>query len=203
MKKIFLYVCLGAVVGFGLFGFYYQRQYKTVKTRYDVSTANEKAWQAQVDSVTNQVNIFQYTVTQYKYMTDSISRKLRQAQKDLKIKDKNLKELQYLATTFARVDTLVLEDTIFVHDFVLDTVLGDEWIRNHVQMAWPNFIDLSTCVKSEKEVLIHAHRETINPPSKWFFVRWFQKKHEVIKVDVQEQNPYIESEYNSFYKIID
>lgn len=39
----------------------------------------------------------------------------------------------------------------------------------------------------------HTHKETINPPSHIFFIRWFQKKQLIEQEDVTHSNPYMKT----------
>jgi hypothetical protein len=50
-------------------------------------------------------------------------------------------------------------------------------------------------------VVINNKKEYNKKPSKIFFIRWFQKKHLVTEVNVEERNPYIKSKENKFIKI--
>ena len=36
-----------------------------------------------------------------------------------------------------------------------------------------------------------------------FFIRWFQRKHTVTKVVIDEENPYIESDDNVFIRVVE
>ena len=76
-------------------------------------------------------------------------------------------------------------------------------MRTHLILNYPNEICVESTAKSSKDVIVHASRETIKPPKKFFLLRWFQKKHTVIKVDVVESNPHITSEDNVFIKVCD
>ena len=85
-------------------------------------------------------------------------------------------------------------------DFALDTTVGDKWVSTRLELAYPSTIVVTPTVTSEKEVYIYTNREIAGVPSKCFFIRWFQKRHTVTKVVVNEENPYIISEQNVFIK---
>ena len=55
---------------------------------------------------------------------------------------------------------------------------------------------------SERYVIVDYKKETINPPKKCAIVRWFQKKHKIIEVEVVEKNPYIENKQQRFIEIV-
>jgi hypothetical protein len=59
---------------------------------------------------------------------------LNQARRELKIKDADLKELQYLKTLATKTDTVFISDTIFVEKTNLDTTIGDKWYQLNLQL---------------------------------------------------------------------
>lgn len=158
---------------------------------YSYASANEKALLLKNDSNKNQIRSLQLTVDQLDYFNDSILSVLKDTQKKLKIKDKNLKELQYLKTQVTKVDTVHMTDTIFVEDFCMDTVIGDEWVRTDLEMCYPNKLIVTPEVTSEKVIIAHLKKETVDPPKKCWLARLFQKKHKVIVVEIEEKNPYM------------
>lgn len=178
------------------------RRYESTLNDWKIAVANEKAYVARIDELSKSNQQFQFTIDQLKYSNDSIIQHLMKAKSDLKVKDKNIKELQYMYSTFKSSDTITLTDTIFIKDFDYDTIVGDDWMHSHIHLKYPGLVGLETCVKSKKDVVISAHKETVNPPKKFFIWRWFQKKHEIVKVDVLEENPHIQSEDNVFIRVL-
>ena len=169
---------------------------------YSYASANEKALLLKNDSNKNEIRSLQLTVEQLDYFNDSILDKLKETQSKLKIKDKNLKELQYLKTITAKTDTVILIDTIFVEGACVDTVVGDEWVKTNLEMCYPNQIVLTPEVKSEKIIIAHLKKETVNPPKKCWLARLFQKKHKVIVVEIEEKNPYMTTKEYRHVEII-
>jgi hypothetical protein len=55
---------------------------------------------------------------------------------------------------------------------------------------------------SKKHIAVSTRRETVNPPKKFFLLRWFQKRHTVLNVDVIEKNPYVEGQTSKYVEII-
>ncbi len=171
--------------------------------KYDNAVQNNKAYALQLDKEKAQSNVFKITVDQLTYYNDSITILLDNTRKQLKIKDKQLAQLQYISTELQKKDTIKLTDTIFKEpDFVLDTLVGDEWISTNLHMAYPNTVALEPKVISEKTVVIYTNKETVEPPKKFFLCRWFQKKHTVLKAVVRENNPYVVNQENVFFEII-
>ena len=174
------------------------------KDNYYIAVENTKAYQQQLTNNQKEIIGFKFTIEQLQYFNDSITNKLLEKQKELDIKDDNIEQMQYIMSEFNTSDTIILSDTIFLQpDFYLDTVLGDKWMNTTLEMKYPNFISIKPTVKSEKSVIVYSERETVNPPKKFFLCRWFQKKHTVLKIVVEEENPYIINQMNVFYDIID
>ena len=146
--------------------------------------------------------MFVMTIEQLERYGDSVTQKLMETKNKLGVKDKEVKQLQYLVSTFENSDTIFLTDTVFKDpEFKLDTVVGDEWVNTRVILEYPNMIGVEPEAVSEKAVVVYSKRETVDPPKKFFLCRWFQKKHTVIKVVVDEKNPHIKSQENVFFEI--
>lgn len=69
-------------------------------------------------------------------------------------------------------------------------------------MEFPNTIIVHPEFTSEKYIVTHSRKETINPPKKFFLFRWFQKKHRVVEVVVIENSPYVSDKQQKFIEII-
>jgi hypothetical protein len=68
----------------------------------------------------------------------------------------------------------------------MDTTVGDNWYSVNLNLSYPGRIALNPSFKSEKYIIVHSKKETIDPPKKFFLLRWFQKKHTILEVDVVE-----------------
>jgi hypothetical protein len=110
--------------------------------------------------------------------------------------------LQYQLSTASRTDTIQVPDTIFIPEVNIDTLVGDKWYNLRLQLNYPSTIVASPTFNSEKFVIINSKKEYNKTPSKIFFIKWFQKKHNVIEVNVEEKNPYIETKQQKFIKIL-
>lgn len=166
------------------------------------ASANEKALLMQNDSNKHKIRSLQLTVEQLDYFNDSILLKLNEAKKNLKIKDKNIKELQYLQTQASKTDTVRIHDTIFQEDFCMDTIIGDKWVKTSLEMCYPNKIVVTPEVNSEKIIIAHLKKETVGPPKKCWLARLFQKKHKVVVVEIEEKNPYMTTKEYKHIEIV-
>lgn len=190
-------VVLSTVVGI------LSRRNQELRESLSIAVSNEKALMEERDSVSNSNRVLHLTIEQLEYYGDSISRKLLDAQRELKIKDKNLKQMQYLLSEAEKKDTVVFRDTIFRNpDLRIDTVLGDRWYQIRLGLRYPNTVAVNPKFVSEKIILVDYRKETVEPPKKCFLARWFQKKHKIVEVEVIENNPYIENKQQRFVEII-
>lgn len=174
-----------------------------LKEEISVSMSNQKAFIAENSSLKEENRAFKFTVEQLNYYNDSILQKMNDVRKELKIKDENLKQLQYFKSISTRKDTVLFTDTIFKdRNLVLDTLIGDKWYNIRLGLKYPNLIYTEPTFTSEKYIIVNKKKETINPPKKFFLFRWFQKKHTILEVNMVEKNPYIENKNNRFIEII-
>lgn len=177
---------------------------KKLNEKYETSVENIKAYDNILSNTDNKNRVLKLTVEQLNYFNDSITKKIKEAQKELNIKDSKLKQAQYELSFASRKDTILLKDTIFSSTFTsLDTIMGDKWFSNRIQLSYPNLISSSVSFKSEKFCFVQLRKETIKPPKKFFLARWFQKKHYVSIVTIKENNPYIEIKNSRFIQIIE
>lgn len=173
--------------------------------KWQIAEANVKAYSNELSTAKSKNTALQLSIAQLNYFNDSILQSLNSIRKELKIKDKNLKALQAIQSSFAKVDTIniVQVDTLFKDQFLnVDTLLGDEWYTLQLGLKYPSAIVIRPQFKSEKYVIVSSKKETVNPPKKFFLFRWFQKKHTVLHIDVVEKNPYVEGESSKYVEII-
>ena len=166
--------------------------------------SNQKAFIAKNSSLKNENKVFKFTIEQLNYYNDSILQKMNDVKKELKIKDKNLKQLQYLLSVSTKKDTVLFTDTIFRDkSLALDTIIGDKWYNIRLGLKYPFYIYTEPTFTSEKYIIVNKKKETVNPPKKFFLFRWFQRKHWVMEVHIKEKNPYIKETNNKFVEIIE
>ena len=166
--------------------------------------SNQKAFIAENSSLKNENRVFKFTIEQLNYYNDSILQKMNNIRKELKIKDKNLKQLQYLLSVSTKKDTVLFTDTIFRDkSLALDTIIGDKWYNIRLGLKYPFYIYTEPTFTSEKYIIVNKKKETVNPPKKFFLFRWFQRKHWVMEVHIKEKNPYIKEINNKFVEIIE
>lgn len=180
-------------------------QYNKLQKDYSIAVGNEKVLLQNNQELRDKTGVLQLSVDQLSYFNDSVLVKLDSVRRALKVKDKELKALQYIHSTIEKKDSIVfVRDTIFKDNTVhIDTTLMAKWYSLSLKLDYPNSVVVTPKIVSEQYVIIRANKETINPPKKCRFAQLFQKKHKVIRVEVKEENPYIEHKNNKFVKILD
>ena len=174
-----------------------------LKEEISVSMSNQKAFIAENSPLKDDSRVFKFTIEQLNYYNDSILQKMNDVRKELSIKNKNLKQMQYLLSEATKKDTIVFRDTLFREPSLnIDTLIGDKWYNIRLGLKYPNLITTNPTFVSEKYIIVNKKKETINPPKKFFLFRWFQRKHTILEVNMVERNPYIENKNNRFIEII-
>lgn len=202
MKK-YLYVTLISIAIFISGAFVHKRsELKKYKRLYDKELQNVEAYRASNSGLKEDIRQYQMTMSDLRSSKDSIDRKLSKVIDELKIKDKKIEYLQYQTKTIYKTDTVQMQDTIFVPEAHVDTLIGDEWYNLRLKLDYPSTIIATPTFNSEQYVIINTKKEYNSKPSKLFFVRWFQKKHTVVEVNVEEKSPYITNKENKFIKIL-
>ena len=201
------YIRIGIVILVGLLAVstytLYNRN-QELKEEISASMSNQKAFIAENSSLKDESRAFKFTIEQLNYYNDSILQKMNNVRKELKIKDKNIKQLQYLLSVSTKKDTVLFTDTVFRDkSLALDTIIGDKWYNIRLGLKYPNLIYTEPTFTSEKYIIVNKKKETVNPPKKFFLFRWFQRKHWVMEVHIKEKNPYIKEIDNKFVEIID
>ena len=183
--------------------YYLHQNNISLKNELSISKSNEKAFIIENNKLENKNRVFQFTLEQFEYFNDSLIIKMNDIRKELDIRDRDLKQMQYLLSEAQKQDTVIFRDTIFREPTLkVDTLLGDKWYQIRLGLMYPNTIITEPKFVSEKYIIVNYRKEIINLPKKCFIARWFQKKHKVIEVEVVEKNPYIKNKQQKFIEII-
>lgn len=128
IKLIIASIITCILIGLGLTVYFQSQKIKQINANLSAAVINEKAYAAENSSLKERTIQFQFTVDQLNNSNDSLMQKLNETRKQLKIKDKNIKELQYIASQNQKKDSIIIQhDTIFKNpEFKLDTLLGDK-----------------------------------------------------------------------------
>lgn len=177
---------------------------KSADKKWKEAVENAKAYSELFSNSENKNRAFKLTIDQLKNSNDSIFQELNKTKKELKVKDSKLKSLQYVSSSFSKVDTITLKgDTIFKNpQLSIDTLLSDKWYSVKVGLKYPSTVTIEPKFLSIKYIVVSAKKETVNPPKRFFLFRWFQKKQIRLNVDVVEKNPYVQNQDNRFVEIV-
>lgn len=172
--------------------------------KWKEAVENAKAYSELFSNSESKNRAFKLTIDKLKNSNDSIFQELNEARKELKVKDSKLKSLQYVSSSFSKVDTITLKgDTIFKDSHVnIDTLLSDKWYSVRVGLKYPSTVSIEPKFLSIKYIVVSAKKETVNSPKRFFLFRWFQKKQIRLNVDVVEKNPYVQNRDNRFVEIV-
>ena len=199
MKK---YLIITIIILLAIIGAMWQ-QVKYANQKWETAEANVKAYANLANTAQGKNAALQLTVDQLGYFKDSVLQELNNTRKELKIKDKNLKALQAVSSSFTKKDTITLRDTLFKDPSIaIDTIIGDKWYNVRLGLKYPSMVAVEPYFKSEKHIIVSSKKETVNPPKKFWLFRLFQKKHLVLHIDVVEKNPYVDNESSRYIEVI-
>ena len=179
------------------------KKIRALESKLEISTTNESILLNKFDSLNSYNKELQLNIEQLKYSNNITLDKLNKVRKELNIKDKELQKLQYQLSISNKTDTVVYRDTIFKEDIKLDTLIKDDWYSLNLDLEYPSTIIVNPKFKSEKYVVTSLKKEIKGTPKKCWLGRIFQKKHNVIRVEVVEKSPYIETKEQVFINIIE
>ncbi len=203
MKKYF-YIGIIILIGVLSLQLYLGKKYnKTLEEDWKNAIENTKTYSELFSNSDSKNRAYKLSIEQLNNSKDSIFQQLCKVKEELKIKDSKLQSLQYMASSYIRVDTITFTDTLFKDPQVkVDTLISDNWYSVKLGLEYPATIVVQPTFKSKKVVAVSMKKETVNPPKKFFLFRWFQKKQYVLNVDVIEENPYVENMDNRYVEIV-
>lgn len=202
IKLIIGLIIVAIIVGLGTTVAVMNNRIDKLNKNVAEATSNIKAYELENSALKDNTIEFKYTIEQLNHSKDSLNQRINKLRKDLKIKDKDIQKLQYVLSENQKKDSIIVHDTLFIEKVKIDTTLSDDWSKLHLQLEFPNKVVTEYSFKNESLVTTYLKKETIKPPHKCIFVRWFQKKHKMIYVEINEQNPYCEIKEQKFINII-
>ena len=140
---------------------------------YEISNAitNIKAYELENSALRDDTIEFKYTIEQLNYSKDSLNYRINELRKDLKIKDNDIRRLEYIISENQKKDSIIIRDTVFRENIKIDTTLSDDWSKLQLKLEYPNTIVANYLFKNESLVTTYLKKETINPPHKCGFIR--------------------------------
>lgn len=163
---------------------------KNLQNSVNTYDNNFKALALENQKLEDEAIAYKFSIEQLEYLNDSIINDLNNTRRELKIKDDEILQMQKIKTEIITKDSIYFKDTIFRDNFIkLDTIIKDQWHTLAVQLE-PNKLSIQAKYTSDLNIFAHSSKEIIGTPKKCFIGRWFQKKHNVIRVDVIDKNPH-------------
>jgi hypothetical protein len=203
IKLLFYGVIACIIVGLSIAVSCSAHKLKRLRAEYELAVNNNRAFENENNSLKEDNIIFKRTIEELQYSKDSLNIEMLNKAKQLNIKDKEIKRLQYLASIASKKDTIILKDTIYKDkDFILDTLKGDQWYKVAIHMEYPNILTIEPSFTSKQTFIVSEKKETVDPPKKFFICRWFQKKVNITRVKVVEENPYIVIDKERYIDIV-
>ena len=181
----------------------YQKQVNNLKTNLDYAENNVKAYASLNDSLIQNNRVFQLNIADLNRLNDSLFREMKSVSNRLKIRENQIKQLQYIKDEYNKKDSIIIRDTIFKEsNFKLDTMIGDEWGKTRLQLEHPNTIVVGHSYTNKKHIIFASYKEPVKE-RKWFLPRWFTRKRIYVEATVIDENPYVETKETRFIECLD
>lgn len=160
------------------------------------------AYQNIIDGKAAENHIMSFTIAELKYSKDSALARSYALAKELGLKDKQIKKLQYQLSDVSKRDTIKIKDTLFVKNVDIDTTISDDYYKLNLQLKYPGSIIVNPSFKLEQNIVTYQKKEFVEPRKTFFLARWFQKRRNIMEVVVTNKNPYVNNKENRFVEII-
>ena len=135
---------------------------------------------------------------------DSILKELNNVRNKLRIKDKEIESLHKINLEINKKDSVIIRDTNFINNNIsLDTTMTDKWGSTRIILEYPSFIKTEFKTFSDLSIYTYKRKEPIKEAKKCKLGRLFQRKVEVLEVEVVEKNPNIIIKQSKFIKVIE
>lgn len=145
---------------------------------------NQKALYSQIDSDKTTLISQKITIDELKKNDKILYDSISVLCKELKIKQKQVTVVEYIESGFSKTDTIFVEDISNI-----DTCYGNNWYEVCISLD-TNKLTSTILANSALIVMYYNKKETIKP-KKCIPLCWFQKKHWVTNIKLNEKNPYI------------
>lgn len=192
------FVIIGVLIGCLAISLYHS---KSIKEQLEASKINELAYQRENSLLKEKSIQFENTIEELNHSNDSIVKEMINAKNQLKVKDKEIARLAYLASLASIKDTIRLKDTIFVKNTRVDTTVNNKWYTIGLHLEYPHMVGLNVSVPSEKYIVSSYSKVLLNP-AKCKVKNWFKKKTQIVEIQVLEKNPYIKNGEQKFIEVI-
>lgn len=147
--------------------------------------SNENALYSQIDNNKTETMILHYSLNELKAYETVLYDSIKVLAKQLNIKPKEIIRIEHITSTATTHDTITVKDITKI-----DTCYGiAPWYEHCLKTDSTSFYSNYT-INSDLYILYSNSKQTINPRKPWPLY-WFQKKHIVTTINIEEKNPYI------------
>ncbi len=200
IKTKLITIMLIATIGSSVALYFQTQRLNKAQDETSIAIKNEKAalsstliWQDKWEQQHAKNQQFIYTIEQFKFSQDSITRKMLSEIKKNGIKINDVQQAGYISTT---VDTILQSKTVvLLPDTTID--LSTPHLDNIIRIK-QGVLTSKVKLENEQYLIWQGNRQTIHPPKKFFLTRWLQRRHTVTEVEVINSNPLIKTKQQRF-----
>lgn len=175
-------------------------QYKQIQKQskqLDRYSNNIEYYQEQLSKESSQNRTLQLTIDEYEESVDSLITNIRTTQKELKIKDKQLKQAQLQHQTIKLDTTVIVRDT----DFIKEMKPND--LTSLIIIKKDSLLTAKLDIRNEQTLYLTSKREYRNKYKNWFrrLLHFDFKKKNVYNYQIHNSNPIIKIESSRIVEI--
>lgn len=205
VKDIKLYLIVLSVLIFtGLLQLYQTKVIHTQREKISNLTTNINAYALENSKNKTNYTAFKMTIDDLQLSNDTLMHKLDSMRKQLKIKDKQLKNILYTKTIIHDTITNIVNSEIFKKDTFCLTFISNPNTKitfcrkDSIVTCIPDIENEYYVITSKKKEYVNQHKTFIRRLLKFDF-----RKHIILKIDVVNTNPDIKIKTNRFVEIIE
>lgn len=168
--------------------FYQGKQIKEKNRQIDRVTNNTLFYQEQLSDKDKEIRTLNLTIDEFKNTNDSIIQNIVNIQKELKIKDKELKQAQ------SQNQEINIDTTIVVGDKDFEKEIKPNELTSLIIIKKDSILTAKISIKNSQTLFISNKREYKNQYKNWFrrLIHFDFKKRDVYKYQIYNSNPLIE-----------
>lgn len=168
--------------------FYQGKQIKEKNREIDRVTNNTLFYQEQLSDKDKEIRTLNLTIDEFKNTNDSIIQNIVNIQKELKIKDKELKQAQ------SQNQEINIDTTIVVGDKDFEKEIKLNELTSLIIIKKDSILTAKISIQNTQTLFISNKREYKNQYKNWFrrLIHFDFKKRDVYKYQIHNSNPLIE-----------
>ena len=168
--------------------FYQGKQIKEKNRQIDRVTNNTLFYQEQLSDKDKEIRTLNLSIDEFKNTNDSIIQNIVDIQKELKIKDKELKQAQ------SQNQEINIDTTIVVGDKDFEKEIKPNELTSLIIIKKDSILTAKISIQNTQTLFISNKREYKNQYKNWFrrLIHFDFKKRDVYKYQIHNSNPLIE-----------